>query len=123
MPARGLLSEPASVRFQLLDPLRGIAALWVFTFHYGFSQQLVSSFPWIQPIASAGHLGVPMFFVISGYCMMASIRAARRHGESVRSFLRRRSLRIYPPYWFSLLIVAALPFVIEGLSETLISVS
>jgi peptidoglycan/LPS O-acetylase OafA/YrhL len=39
-----------------------------------------------------------------------------RDGESVGSFLRRRSLRIYPAYWCSVAIVAALPFIIEGIS-------
>ena len=88
---------PASVRFQLLDPLRGLAALWVFTFHYGFSNAFHQAFPWLTPAFGAGHLGVPMFFVISGYCLMASVRAAQRDQESsIGSFLRRRSLRILP---------------------------
>lgn len=106
-----------AARFQSLDVLRGVAALWVFTFHYGFSDQFRQAFGWLTPIFRAGHLGVPMFFAISGYCLMASVRVAWRDGDSVLSFLRRRSLRIYPPYWCSLAVVAALPFVIEAVSS------
>jgi hypothetical protein len=58
-----------------------LAALWVFAYHYGFSEQFRREFPWL-----------------------------------VGSFLRRRSLRIYPPYWLSFIVVAATPFVIEGVS-------
>lgn len=107
---------PAFVRFRLLDPLRGLAALWVFTFHYGFSAPVRDAAPWFVRLCKDGDLGVPMFFVISGYCMIASVRASVRQSESVGAFLLRRSLRIYPPFWCSLLVVASVPFVIEGLS-------
>jgi peptidoglycan/LPS O-acetylase OafA/YrhL len=106
----------AALRFQLLDPLRGVAALWVFTFHYAFSESFRQSFSWLMPIFRVGYLGVPMFFVISGYCLMASVRTAVNDSESVRSFLYRRALRIYPPFWCSVVVVAALPFAIEALS-------
>lgn len=108
-------SRPA-VRFRLLDPLRGLAALWVFTFHYEFSEAFRRVFRLLMPVLKAGQLGVPMFFVISGYCLMASIKTAHRNRESVGSFLFRRTVRIYPPYWCSLVVIVALPFIIEGLS-------
>ena len=71
---------------------------------------------WGMPLLRQGHLGVPMFFVLSGYCLMASVRTAVRDGESTASFLGRRFLRIFPPYWFSIAVVASVPFIIEGLS-------
>jgi len=46
-------------------------------------------------------LGVPIFFVISGYCITASLDASRRKGISPWRFLGRRVWRIYPPYWAS----------------------
>jgi peptidoglycan/LPS O-acetylase OafA/YrhL len=112
----GHAASRRSLRFQLLDPLRGVAALWVFTFHYGFSTQSQTTFPWLMSIFRLGDLGVPMFFVISGYCLMASLRTALRHSETVGSFMYRRALRIYPPFWCSVAVVAALPFAIEALS-------
>jgi peptidoglycan/LPS O-acetylase OafA/YrhL len=58
-----------------------------------------------------------MFFVLSGYCISASARKAIEGNESPGSFLYRRVRRVYPPYWFSILVVSALPFVIELLSS------
>jgi peptidoglycan/LPS O-acetylase OafA/YrhL len=105
-----------TLRFPLLDPLRGSAALWVLTFHYGFSAQFQTNFPSVMALFRVGHLGVPMFFVISGYCLMASLRTALRESEGTGSFMYRRARRIFPPFWFSLAVVAALPFVMEALS-------
>jgi len=42
--------------------------------------------------------GVPMFFVISGYCIAASADRHVREGSGWQAFVRRRARRIYPPY-------------------------
>ena len=60
-----------------------------------------------------GFLGLFVFFVISGFCMMASARGVLRRGEPARAFLHRRLRRIYPPLWFSLALSAAIPFLIS----------
>ena len=105
------------MRSYILDIFRGIAALWVFSFHYSFSQSFQDHLPALYTLARYGHEGVPMFFVMSGYCIGASASSARRRGESVRSFIQRRLIRIYPPFWCSIIVVVALPFGIEGLSS------
>ena len=58
---------------------------------------------WAVWIVHHLNLGVPMFFVISGYCIAASAEATIDRGESAGSFLAPRVWRIYPPYWFALL--------------------
>jgi peptidoglycan/LPS O-acetylase OafA/YrhL len=51
---------------------------------------------------------VPLFFVISGYCICASVDAARQRRTGAGEYFWRRFRRIYPPYWcFVLLTVAA----------------
>lgn len=105
-----------SSRFPLLDALRGIAAMWVFAFHYTFSDQFQSVLPHLHAVTRMGHLGVPMFFVISGYCISASAASSLSRGEPTRRFLYRRLRRIYPPYWFSVLVSVAVPFIVEGIS-------
>ncbi|RYZ24393.1 MAG: acyltransferase, partial [Chitinophagaceae bacterium] len=50
-----------------------------------------------------GYLGVPIFFVVSGYC----IALAANHSKNVSDFFVRRIFRIFPLYWFSLLVVLA----------------
>jgi len=61
-------------------------------------------------------IGVPLFFVISGYCVTASADAARRRPNSGLKFFRRRFRRIYPPYWAWFTIAALLIWVTERLS-------
>jgi peptidoglycan/LPS O-acetylase OafA/YrhL len=51
-----------------------------------------------------GHLGVPAFFVISGYCIF---QTWFRSG-GWRDFVWRRARRILPPYYASLLVVVAM---------------
>ncbi len=104
------------MKFVLLEPLRGIAAIWVLLFHFQFSDAFQRTFPQLHSVCKLGEMAVPMFFVISGYCIAASARSAIRKGESAGSFLHRRMRRIFPPYWASIAVVVALPFVIEGIA-------
>jgi peptidoglycan/LPS O-acetylase OafA/YrhL len=98
----------------LLELARGIAALWVVIFHlrsyFGDPTSVV------HLVAEFGYLGVPMFFVISGYVITHSAEANRRRGGSPREFLKNRFRRIYPAFWASILIAIAVPFLIESLS-------
>jgi peptidoglycan/LPS O-acetylase OafA/YrhL len=102
------------VRYDLLDVMRGLAALWVLAFHT--SNLYEGSSPALTEVARRGYLGVPMFFVISGYCIMASAGGAVRRGEPTLGFLRRRMTRIYPPFWCSIAVATAVPFILEGIS-------
>jgi hypothetical protein len=43
-----------------------------------------------------------MFFVISGYVISASAEATLRRSETAGSFLKRRFMRIFPPFWLSI---------------------
>ncbi len=96
-------------RYDSLDAWRGVACLMVVILHTGYfvlswsstegsavRNGVVWCFRWLE-------MGVPLFFVISGYCIAASMDRHRRRGDSPWNFLVRRFRRIYPPYWASLL--------------------
>jgi peptidoglycan/LPS O-acetylase OafA/YrhL len=90
-----------------LEIARGLAALWVFLYHMRFNLD-----PGLfRRFADCGLLGVPAFFVISGYCMMASSRDTVAKGRTAGSFLKRRLRRIFPPFWASIAVCLAAPFV------------
>lgn len=76
-------------RYDLMDGFRGIAALMVVCFHSGF--------------LPFGHFGVTMFFVISGYCILASADSCQNQNLGAWGFAVRRFHRIYPPYLCALL--------------------
>jgi peptidoglycan/LPS O-acetylase OafA/YrhL len=84
MSVRPLAIAPWAPRYELIEGLRGLAALAVVLHHVG--------------VASMGHYAVMVFFVISGYCITASAESCRRGGGGVRGFMTRRVKRIYPPY-------------------------
>ncbi len=90
-----------SNRLDTMDSLRGIAAMWVTVFHFN---EVVPFEPtaW-RAFCKLGWLGVPIFFVISGWCMSAVSARETRAG----AFLIARLIRIYFPYWCSLAIVCA----------------
>ncbi len=68
--------------------LRAYAAIVVAVFHTGYR---------FSDWNAVGSFGVDVFFVISGYVM------ARICDSNSRYFLRRRLLRIVPPYWVATL--------------------
>jgi peptidoglycan/LPS O-acetylase OafA/YrhL len=104
-------------RYASLDVMRGMAALWVLMYHVRPSPALAEIAPWFARFCSYGELGVPAFFVISGYCITASARSAMRRDESAGRFMHRRLTRIFPPFWCSIIVVAAAPFVVELISS------
>ena len=105
------------MRFHLLDIMRGLAALWVFAFHTFPLADYAERLFGLAYIFSKGYLGVDMFFVVSGYSLMASAKNAIATQESVPSFLSRRLIRIAFPFWASILLVILLPFLIEVISS------
>lgn len=85
-------------RNHLIDLLRFLSALWVAFYH--FNQPIGYINNWYRNFLKLGYLGVPVFFVISGYCVILSAY----HSKNWKDFLIRRLFRIFPPYLFSLLI-------------------
>jgi peptidoglycan/LPS O-acetylase OafA/YrhL len=96
----------------MLDAWRGVACLMVVVHHAGYAIDWseadgTGSATWVRWLVVYAvcrmRLGVSLFFVISGYCIAASVDASRRRGGSPWEFLTRRFWRIYPPYWAALL--------------------
>jgi peptidoglycan/LPS O-acetylase OafA/YrhL len=83
----------------IIDMLRFFAAFIVVLFHLNLFVPYVDN--WYRNLVKYGWLGVPVFFVISGYCIMLS--ASTSSGSL--NFLTKRFFRIYPAYWLSLVIV------------------
>lgn len=99
-------------RVEALDLLRLVAALAVVAFHYGFHGPspyalLDSALPEIGQVAKYGFLGVPLFFVVSGFVIAYSAE-----GRTAMSFAIARVARIYPAFLFcmTLTFLAVLAF-------------
>jgi peptidoglycan/LPS O-acetylase OafA/YrhL len=84
-----------------LDGLRGIAVLLVVAFHY-FPRGVVGP---LSGVASAGWMGVDLFFVLSGYLITTILYEQRGRDHYFRNFYMRRVLRLFPLY-YSLFLLA-----------------
>ncbi|MBX3442830.1 MAG: acyltransferase [Planctomyces sp.] len=99
---------PRCPRYQSLDLWRGVACLAVVIYHSTFrvvrhmSDAPASVADWVVEVTRHLWIGVPMFFVISGYCIAATADSQRRKPGAIRSYAIRRLRRIYPPFWFAL---------------------
>ena len=117
-------------RYATLDHWRGFAALCLVVFHatmqaasspYAGDDALERSGQGLVTLASWIWLGVPVFFVISGYCVTATLESTRRRGRGMKEFFRRRFRRIYPPYWIALAVTALVVAIGERLSPGIYS--
>jgi peptidoglycan/LPS O-acetylase OafA/YrhL len=93
---------PAGRRLEAVDVLRALAALAVLFGHVphqfaGAPSRLRTAA--LLPL-DFGYLGVPLFLVISGFCIhLAAARAVGTGAQvSWARFWRRRFFRLYPPY-------------------------
>ena len=84
----------AGTRLEELDVLRGLAALAVAGTHYTTMCRDVGTLDWTF---HWGMYGPPLFFVISGFVILMSVR---KRPEAV-DFLVSRASRIYPTYWLA----------------------
>lgn len=101
------------IYFENLDALRFLAALSVFVFH--FSRDINGFYPSLQNhqwfdiymvFANKGHLGVNFFFVLSGFLITYLILHEVKYKGffSLKKFLIRRTLRIWPLYFIVVII-------------------
>ena len=104
-----------------IDYTRGVAIFSVFLVHaawlsfgsYQFTPKLLLDrlihfdFPQaLLVIPALGWVGVPIFFVISGFCIHLSHAGSKETGY--KKFFIRRFFRIYPPYAVTVLLFALL---------------
>lgn len=74
--------------FAPLDVVRFLAAFWVMNYHYFLEYNNVIH--WER----YGNLGVQLFFIISGFVIVQSLK-----GKSLKEFAIGRFIRLYPLFW------------------------
>ncbi|MFI0356094.1 acyltransferase family protein [Actinomadura sp. 9N407] len=102
--------QTPAARLRELDLLRFLAAIAVLLYHYTGT----IGGPWQQDnarellgtptlLTQFGYLGVELFFLISGFVILMSA-----WGRTMADFTISRITRLYPAYWFAVLLIAAL---------------
>jgi len=98
-------------KFPCFDGFRAIAAMCVLVFHTGFATgyTLRNHALGLPFFLSRLDLGVAIFFLVSAFLLYRPFALAhfeQRPAPGVRSFFRRRLLRILPAYWAALTVLA-----------------
>ncbi|MFK8006375.1 MAG: acyltransferase family protein [Saprospiraceae bacterium] len=95
-------------RFHTLDALRFFAFLKVYLLHV----PLQGDFPIFSFLKSGGGIGVSFFFVLSGFLITYLLVFEKtQNGQiNIRKFFIRRSLRIYPLFFFLVGLAFLLPY-------------
>jgi peptidoglycan/LPS O-acetylase OafA/YrhL len=119
-PTAEMITQPSQVRrtshFDYLDGIRGVAALFIVLYHCQLLALISLNTSWHRGLLDLaprllqfGHFSVPIFIVLSGYCLsLPIISHDMRLPHGVIGFLKRRARRILPPYYAALIFGIAL---------------
>jgi len=110
------MHEANHIRYPSINGLRALSIIMVLYHHLEIHQILVADFSkinWIIPVVhffQDGQLGVNIFFCISGFLITSLLlqEEERTHTISLKNFFIRRTLRIFPAYFFLLGVYALL---------------
>ena len=110
---------PRHERSPELDFLRFIAASAVVLYHYAYRPEIhgvpsPTAYGSLQQISRYGYLGVPLFFLISGFVIVWSAQA-----RTVGQFALARFKRLYPMFWVGVLMTLAVVIVSGRRTELL----
>ncbi len=103
------------MRFNILDLIRFIAALCVVLYHYT-AGEFYTSYGFLTEVTKFGYLGVPLFFMLSGFVISASAL-----NRTPAEFAISRLTRLYPTIFVCLSITTAI-VLLFGSSEDQLSV-
>jgi peptidoglycan/LPS O-acetylase OafA/YrhL len=94
-------------RFEEIDLFRFLVAISVVSFHYLYKGPAVGAmpptyfFPVLSEWARYGYLGVHLFFMISGFVIIFSIK-----GQTAGRFAVSRISRLFPAFWAAIIITS-----------------
>ena len=105
------IANPPNVPLDALTSLRFFAALAVVFYHSGagFAANSRICAPVVENILNNGWLGVPFFFILSGFILTYAHADMHFNRAQLRRFFVARFSRLYPVYILALLI--SIPFV------------
>jgi len=107
LPLTPPTASKVRLKLESIQVLRGIAASLVVFHHFAQTINMLchdglfhqASWIFASGLGNLGASGVDLFFVISGFIMVCTTDGNAGPKAAIR-FLKKRSLRIYPLYWF-----------------------
>ena len=109
------VSSSSGLHLNFLDGLRGLAILMVIAGHAFYYNPAGPKFTIaLGKIIGAGFMGVPIFFVLSGFLISYPFFRARVRDPGVwyqEGYASRRLLKILPPYYLATVVLAIFYYV------------
>jgi peptidoglycan/LPS O-acetylase OafA/YrhL len=99
--------------FAPLDGLRGIAILSVVFYHTLYFNPAQPFQKALLLLAQGGGMGVPIFFVLSGFLIAYTVMKAGGDFD-VPAYAARRAAKILPPFYLALLVFGLMATVWKG---------
>ena len=100
--------RPTRSRIEIVEGLRGLAALAVAWFHFTNANPAFPTLGWLRASGTYDWLGVESFFVISGFVIPYAMLKTGYHVAAWPTFIAKRLLRLEPSYLASLVVTLAL---------------
>jgi exopolysaccharide production protein ExoZ len=94
-----LPESEASRQLQTVQVGRGLAALSIVFYHTSLLFEQRAGLILFGGAGGYGYMGVPFFFVLSGFIIGHAHFTDLGRPDRLRRFLRKRFLRVYPVYW------------------------
>lgn len=94
--AESLYMNPLELLSKYRSSLMGVAILWIIVFHYPIPKHI----PFFSYVFMHGYSGVDIFLFLSAFGLYYSMR---KNGN-ILTFYKKRFCRIFPIYWFVLLL-------------------
>ena len=114
--ARKTIKQPLQ-KLELLESLRGVAALLIVAFHATDLFRLKFNQPFLHAFFEFGDAGVDFFFVLSGFFLALSSFKYIGQRQRAKDFLLKRCMRIYPFYWVISLCIIPIYFLIPSFGK------
>lgn len=106
------ISDTPKPRYELLDGLRGVAAIMVIFYHIGECFATSVRDQWLNH----GYLAVDFFFVLSGFVISYAYDGRWKRGLTEGGFLLRRIIRLQPMVVIGV-ILGVISFIIQGCEQ------
>ena len=107
---RWFVTPSSGLHLDVADGLRGLAILVVVCSHgFYFNPDGPRLFAVVGSFIGTGWVGVPIFFVLSGFLLSLPFFRKRSQNSGtwyVRGYITRRCLKIFPPFYLAILVLA-----------------
>lgn len=103
--------------YEILDGLRGVAALLVIWYHinegFAFASSVNGAGDGLIKTFNHGYLAVDFFFILSGFVIGYAYDDRWRKGFTMKEFFRRRLIRLHPMVVMGA-VIGAVSFMLQG---------